>query len=207
MPVRPRLPANKTPWPMKWIALAIVLFIAIYTPITLYFRKPGPGYEAAAEMDKRAAAAAQWVRIEAQTERPAEPAGARTRLGPDATISDAPGHLPDGLRTTLPRPPSLPAEITAAGAAAESAAGAPYQINFICALASANEQLTGAQLFRNGNHLFVVPQAEPIIGSLRARSADAAMLLTVPPGTLKPGRYIVTIAANARAKQWTLEVK
>ncbi|MEI6861243.1 MAG: hypothetical protein WCL04_03230 [Verrucomicrobiota bacterium] len=207
MPVRPRLPATKTPWPLKWVALAIALFIAIYTPLTLYFRKPGPGYEAAADMEKRSAAAAHWVRIDVTTEHPTDPAGARTRLGPDATITETPIRLPDGLRDVLPRSPSLPAEITAAGAAAESAAGSAYQISFISALASANEQLTGALFFRNGDRLVIVPQTEPIAGNLRARTADAAMLLTVPAGALKPGRYTVTIAANARAKQWTLEVK
>ncbi len=206
MPVRPRLPKTKTPWSMKWIALAIVLFIAIYTPLTLHYRKPGPGYEPAAEMEKRIAAAT-WERVDARSESPADPTTARTRLGPDAKISDAPTRLPDGLSEALARPPSLPTEITAVGAAAETTPLIAYQINFICALASADEQLVGAQVFQKGDRLVVLPQMEKITGGPRARSADAVMLLTIPAGTLKPGHYAVTVAAVARAKQWTLEVK
>jgi uncharacterized membrane protein len=53
----------------------------------------------------------------------------------------------------------------------------------------------------------VVTQFEPSANGLRARSSDTVVLLTVPAGVLKPGHYTVTVAASARAKQWTLDVK
>src|SRR5438105_3708911 len=47
-------PKHHEPWPMKWIALAILLFIVPYTYLTLHFRKPGKAFEPYADLSKRA---------------------------------------------------------------------------------------------------------------------------------------------------------
>jgi hypothetical protein len=207
MPVRPRLPENKTPWPMKWVALAILVFIAIYTPLMLKFRKPGHGYEPAAEAERRMAEAAKWAKIEARLEMPVAGAVAPPTPSPAAAIADAPTRLPEGLRDALAGAPALPAEITAVTAPAACGAGEACVINFTGVLASADERLAGVTVFQEGGRIFVLPLTVPSLGGSRARTADAAARVTLPAGALKPGSYTVIVAASARAKQWTLEVK
>jgi hypothetical protein len=207
MPVRPRLPENKTPWPMKWVALAILVFIAIYTPLMLKFRKPGHGYEPAAEAERRMAEAAKWEKIAARLELTAAEAVAPLMPGPAAIVADAPVRLPEGLRDALAGAPALPAEITAVAAPAACGAGEACVISFTCALASADERLDSVMVFQEGGRVFVLPLTVPAVGGPRARTADAAARVTLPAGALKPGRYTVIVAASARAKQWTLEVK
>jgi hypothetical protein len=207
MPVRPRLPASKTPWPMKWIALAIVVFIVPYTWLTLRYRKPEPAYEPAAEAERRAAEAAKWQKLDARFELVADGADAPPATGPAAIILNAPARLPEGLRDALGSVPALPAEITAVDALPGNAAGVACVINFTCALAAADTRLIGAAVFGEGGQLVVLPLTAPMPDGTRARSADVAARVTLPVGALKPGRYTVTIAASSRAKQWTLEVK
>ena len=207
MPVRPRLPANKTPWSLKWIALAIVIFIVPYTWLTLHYRKPEPAYEPAAEAARRAAEAAKWEKVGARFELPADGAAAPPVSGPAAIVLNAPVHLPEGLRDALGSAPTLPAEITTVDALAGCAPDAACVINFTCALAAADARLTGATVYHEGSQLFVLPLVAPMAEGTRASSADTVARVTLPAGALKPGRYTVVIAATARAKQWTLEVK
>lgn len=192
---------------MKWVALAIVVFIAIYTPLMLKFRKPGPAYEPAADAERRMAEAAKWEKIDARFERLAEGADTPMVSGQPAQVTVASSNLPDGLRDALASPPSLPAEITAVSALAENGVGAACAINFTCALSTPEEQLASVQVFRKADRVFVVPQIERSTGGARARSADAAARVTLPAGALKAGHYTVVIAASTRAKQWTLELK
>jgi hypothetical protein len=192
---------------MKWVALAILVFIAIYTPLTLKFRKPGPAYEPAADAERRMAEAAKWEKIDVRFERLT--GGTDTPAPPrqPAQVTVASSNLPDGLRDALAAPPSLPAEITAVSAPAENGTGAACAIHFTCALESAGEQLAGAQVFRKADRVIVVPQIERSAGGSQARTADAAARVTLPAGALQAGRYTVVIAASTRAKQWTLEVR
>jgi hypothetical protein len=207
MPVRPRLPENKTPWPMKWVALAILVFIAIYTPLMLKFRKPGHGYEPAAEAERRMGEAAKWAKIEARLELPVAGLVAPPAPNTPAAVADAPTRLPEGLRDALAGAPALPAEITAVAAPAVCGAGEACVISFTGALASAEERLNSVMVMQEGGRIFVLPITVPAVGGPRARTADAAARVTLPAGALKPGRYTVLIAASVRAKQWTLEVK
>ncbi len=207
MPIRPRLPASKTPWPMKWIALAIVAFIVPYTFLRLHYAKPGPAYEPNAEAEKRAAdPAAGWARIEVRVERPADPARVQTGLEPTAKISTGSGGLPAALPEALARASALPTDISAASAAAQGSAPVAYQVLFTGAF-PADQQLADVLVFQRDNRVVIIPQSEPAEGGLRARSDSTAVLLSVPAGTLKPGRYAATLVAAHGSKQWTLEIK
>ena len=69
------MPPARQPWPMKWIVLAIVLFLVPYTFITLHFRKPGPGYLPYQDSKQRATLAkVGYQRITLSVDRPADPA-------------------------------------------------------------------------------------------------------------------------------------
>ena len=63
---------------MKWIVVAILLFIAIYTPITLLYRKPGKTFEPYQDTKDRANTGrllnAGYQRVALGFSRPTDPA-------------------------------------------------------------------------------------------------------------------------------------
>jgi hypothetical protein len=83
----------------------------------------------------------------------------------------------------------------------------PYAIQIACTLPDEKQQLGGADIYVREEQLVIAPTFEPIAGGLLARSRQAAVLLTVPAGALKPGRYTVTLLAERAARTWPLEVK
>jgi hypothetical protein len=196
----------RQPWPMKWILLAILLFIVPYTFITLHYRKPGPAYRPYQDMKDRANVArllsAGYQRITLTAQRPADPA----HPGAAALVTAAPGGVPAGLRSTLIEQPLLPAEILSVAAAPGVNATAPYPIQFTCTLPDNKEQLGGAQLYVRGEELFLLPDFERLTGGLLTRSRENVILLTVPAGALKPGHYQATLVGQHSSKMWTLQV-
>ena len=195
---------------MKWIVIAIIALVVPYTYLTLHFRKPGPAYRPYEALKERANVerllAAGYQRINTLAERPSDPQRIAKTLGASATVIDTPGGLPAGLAATLVETPLLPRSFQSVSAPREAAAFLPYTILFNCTLANQKAQLGGSQLFIKGNTLVIIPQFEPI-GGLIARTNESVVTITVPPGTLKKGRYTVTLAASQRSKQWTVEVK
>ncbi len=208
---KPRLPKDRTPWQMKWIVLAIFLFIVPYTWLTLAYRRPGPAYEPYAEAKDRANTthllAAGWQRLEARIDRPADPQHWRSTIDATAKISDTSPGVPAALGSTLVEAPPLPKGYSAITASGVAGGLLPYPVLFTCALADARQQLTGALLYVMPGSVVIVPQFEAMAGDLTARAADSPVLLTIPASTLKPGRYVVTLAGSDRSQQWPLEVR
>jgi hypothetical protein len=200
-------PNNRQPWPMKWIVLAIVLVAVPYTFLTLRFRKPGPAFQPYEDMKNRANVArllaAGYQRLPLHAQRPAD--GARTAGG--AAVTTVPGGLPDELRTTLVEPLLLPTEITGVIATPATTTLLPYSVHFTCTLPDDRQQLGGADLYLRVDKLVLAPTFERISGDLLARSQQAAVLLTIPGGTLQPGRYTVTLLGEKSSRSWPLEVK
>jgi hypothetical protein len=91
---------DRKPWPMKWIVVSILLFIPIYTYLTLHYRRPGPAFNPYRDMRDRADVIrllkAGYQRIAVDAARPAEDAAVE-----GGASSPAPGGLPDDLRKTL----------------------------------------------------------------------------------------------------------
>ncbi len=192
---------------MKWIVLAILLLIVPYTIVTLRYRKEGPAFEPYEDLKKRANVArlleAGYQRIPIIAQRPADTG----RAAGGAWASPASGGLPEDLRKTLVAPLQLPVEITNVTAAPASDAREPYVIQLACTLPDDKRQLGGADLYVRGETLVIAPTFEPIGETLHARSQHVAVLLTVPGGTLKPGRYAVTLIGERTSRAWTLELK
>jgi len=192
---------------MKWVLVAILLLIVPYTILTLRYRKPGPAFEPYADLKNRANVsrllAAGYQRIPIVAQRPAE--GGRARGG--ASILPAPGGVPADLRSTLVEPLQLATEITSVTAAPAAAANQPYAVQIACTLPGDQQQLGGADLYVRGDQLVLAPTFEPTGGGLYARSRQAAVLLTVPAGTLKPGQYTVTLIAERGSRAWPIEVR
>ena len=136
MPAANHRPPPK-PWPMKWIVAAIVLFVAGYTVVNLYFRKPGRPYRPYQDAQDRATTArllaAGWQRLPVDSRRPIEkPASANT---PAAVTRDEAGLGPD-LAAKFAEQPKLLATIDRVVAPAAVAHGADYTAYFTTTLTS-----------------------------------------------------------------------
>jgi hypothetical protein len=198
-------PNDRQPWPMKWIVVAILLLIVPYTIITLRYRKEGKAFEPYVDLKERANVsrllAAGFQRVPIVAARPAD--GPRAPGGADVT--SAAGGIPDALRSTLVDTPLLPVEITSVAAAPTGNSFQPYLIQIACTLPDDHQQLGGADLYIRGEELVLAPTFEQV--ALATRSRSAAVLLTVPPGTIKPGRYRLTLLAQQASRTWPLEMR
>ena len=192
---------------MKWIIIAILAMIVPYTFITLRYRKSGQAFQPYEDMKSRANVsrllAAGYQRIPLIAQRPAD--GARTTGG--AEITTTAGGLPTALRSTLVETPLLPVEIDSVTAAPITTTLLSYVIQLACTLPNDQQQLGGAELFLLDENIVITPTFEPVGGELQTRSRHAAVLLTVPAGALKPGKYSVTVVGERASRAWTLEVK
>lgn len=198
---------NRPPWPLKWIVLAIVVVIVPYTFITLRYRKAGPAFEPYEDLKARANASrllhAGYRRIPIVSTRPAD--GIRAAGGASPTSSA--GGLPAELRTTLVEPPQLPSEIASIIAAPTAIATEPYAIQATCTLPNDRYQLSGADIFVRGETVVIAPTFDHLSGEMSVRSRQSIVLLTIPAETLKPGKYVLTLAAERASHTWPLEVK
>jgi hypothetical protein len=197
---------QRKPWPIKWIVLAIALFIGPYTYIMLHYRKPGRAYEPYHDMKERANTMrllnAGFHRVTVEARRPSDP----VRIANPAPVSSAPGGLPAALRDPLVEIPNLPTTIGRVVAGATANALLAYPIEFTCTSPDNQEQLGGAQIYLRGAQIYITPDFEHLGGDLRARSPDSVVLLTIAAGTVKPGRYHVILIGEKSSKAWTLQV-
>ena len=53
----------------------------------------------------------------------------------------------------------------------------------------------------------IVADFERLGGGLLARTREGSALLTIPPGSLKPGTYRVTLVGERASRTWTLRVR
>jgi hypothetical protein len=198
---------DRQPWPMKWIALAILLAIVPYTIVTLKFRKEQPAFQPYEDMKNRANVArllaAGYQRLPLTVQRPAD--GQHAPGG--AEVGTSAGGIPAELRATLVEPPALPQEITSVSAAPTGNQLFPYLVQFTCELATEKQHLAGADLYVKDNALVLVPTFEPVGGDLATRSRYPVVLVTVPAGALKPGEYRFTLAAERASRTWPVEIR
>ena len=191
---------------MKWIVLAIVVSLVLYTYLTLHFRKAGPAFRPYADITDHANTVrlldAGYQRITVEAELPADPAPA----GPAAAVSSASAGLPAALRDTLIDQPKLPAEIVSVSAAPSVNSMFTYAIGFRCTLPDNKQQLAGAELYVRGGEIIVAPDFDRLAGGLLSRTRENLIRLTVPAGALKPGQYHVTLVGARASKAWTLQV-
>jgi hypothetical protein len=191
---------------MKWIILAIILFIPLYTWLTLRYRRPGPAFRPYQDMRDRADVVrllkAGYRRVAIEASRPAEePAGARTAALP------APGGLPEELKKTLIESPLLPLQIDSVSADSTASSAIDYRIGLSYTLADNKRQLSGAHLYERAGEIVVVADFERLDGGLLARTRQGYALLTVPPGSMQPGTYRVTLVGERTSRLWTLNVR
>lgn len=194
---------------MKWVALVIVVSLAAYTYLTLHYRKPNPAYRAYQDTKDRAGVlrllSAGFQRVVLTAQSPADPS-ARHDNGSAANAAPAAGGLDPDVGSSLLDLPLLPVEITRVTAAASVSALLAYPIQFTCTLSDNKHQLSGAEIYIKDGTLTLLPTFEQLDGGLLARSRESVVLVTLPPGTLKPGSYTVTVVGERASRTWALQV-
>ncbi|MDR1280381.1 MAG: hypothetical protein LBK99_06125 [Opitutaceae bacterium] len=199
---------TRGPWPMKWVALAILVCIVPYTWISLRYRKEAPSYEPA---QAQAGRAGNHQHLVLEAEHPAPP---RDELPPDAFIigrampTPIPAGLPEGLLKIIGIEPRLPESVAAVSTPAEVTAMAPVRIRFSCRVASDRDVLGGTEIYIKENAIVILPTFEELEGELAVRSRNEPVLVTLPAGILKAGvTYDVRLMAASNGFAWNWVVR
>lgn len=194
---------------MKWVVAAIVLFVAGYTGVNLYFRKPGRPYRPYQDAQDRATTArllaGGWQKLPVDSRRPIEkPAVDDT---PAAVTRAAVGLGPD-LTAKFAEQPRLLATIDKVIAPADVARGTDYTAYFTASLPDQKTQIGELALYRKGNELVLIPTLEALPGKeLMSRWSDSTYCVNFPTTTLPPGRYQARLVAKGPAAAWSFTVK
>lgn len=191
---------------MKWIALSIILFMGVYTFLTLEYRKPNRAYEPYNDMKDRGQTrnliTAGYQRIPVRVDRPTNPQSIPT----DAVTTDSPGGIPSSLSESLFDQPALADSYTNLSAAPHSNALMPYTLLVQSVVADQQHQISGAYLYVQNDQVYLVPEIEKLEGSLLSRRRDNLMRLIIPGGAFKPGTYQVQLSGSKSSLNWTLQV-
>ncbi len=191
---------------MKWIVVAILVFIVPYTYLTLKYRKPGKAFEPYQDMKDRANVmrllSAGFQRIDALMERPADARKVAMTVGTSAV----PGGLPPELKSTLVEFPLLPASIDAVRASGIIEPADPYPIEFTCSLSDEKHAPASALVYVHGEEVVILPNFERVADGLMARSFDSRIRITVPASSFKSGSYHVTLVGETASRSWSLQV-
>ena len=194
---------------MRWIVAVIVLFMAGYTAVNLYYRKAGRPYRPYQDAQDRATTArllaAGWQKVPVDARRPTEKPV--TDDAPAAVTRAASGLGPD-LTPKFAELPKLLATIDKVVAPASVAHGADYSAYFTASLPSQKAQVADLALYRKGNEFVLIPTTEPLPGKeLLSRWSDSTYCANFSTAGLPPGRYQARIVAQGPAAAWSFTVK
>lgn len=192
---------------MKWVVVAIVVFIVGYTYINLRYRKPGPGFRPYEDMNNRATTvrllAAGWHRIPVDTRRPADKAP-----GTEAAIKRGSAGMGTEFAACFAEKPKLLATIDRVSARDDVARGSSYTVYFTGSVPDQELQLGSIDLYFRGQEIILLPQTEDLPGKrLLSRWPDADYCVSFPTQALPPGKYEVRLVARGPAAQWTFTVR
>jgi hypothetical protein len=191
---------------MAWVAASIAVFIVGYTFITLHFRKLNRPYEPYHDFKSRAQThtllTAGYQRIVIPADLPTE----ITPIAALASVQPVPGGVPGNLPELLFDKPQLPDSYRDVRAPAHANRLMPYTITFDCIQGNNHQQLGGASIYVRDQTIVILPEYEKLDGELLARRRDNVVRLTIPPDSLKPGRYKVHLAGTHGSFTWPLQV-
>lgn len=193
---------------MKWVVLAIAVFIVGYTLVNVFYRKKGPAFRPYEDMTKRATTArllqAGWQKLPVEFSRPLERPGFTLA----ATAARGGTGLGADLEAAFAERPMLAATIDRVNAPESVARGDAYPIHFTASLADQHLQLGRVEALLREREIVLVPSLEKLPGNnLLSRWKDADYLALLPTDRLAPGRYTVRLTANGPALQWTVVVR
>ena len=205
---KPRKPTPK-PWSMKWIIVAIVIFVVGYTAVNFFYRKKGPAYRPYQDAQDRATTArllaGGWHKIPIETRRPMEKPDLD---GATATISHEIAGLGPDLEAKFAEKPRLLSSIDRVTAPASVAHGATCEVYFTATISKLNAQVGDLALYQHDHELVLVPSIENLPGkALLSRWNDSTYYVSFSTANLAPGKYTMRIAAMAPAATWKFEVR
>jgi hypothetical protein len=190
---------------MRWVVLSILIFIPIYTYLVLHYRKPGKMFEPYKDIRDRADVIrllrAGYRRVAVEATRPVDGAAPRDTAAPSA------GGIPHDLRETIVESPLLPEEIVSVSAAPTAASGIDYPISLTYTQPDNHRQLSGAHVYAKPGEIVIVADFERIEGDLLARTREESAVLDIPPRSIAPGRYRVTLVGEKASRTWALQVR
>lgn len=200
--------SNQKPWPMKWVVVAIVLFMGGYTVVNYFYRKPGPAFRPYEDMNQRATTArlleAGWQKQSVELRRPTE----KPAFGLAAKITRGDAGLGADLTSAFAAKPGLLSSIDRVTAPDEVRRGEMYRLYFSGKLRDQRLQVADAELLRRGNDLVLLPETEKIPGdALLTRWPDGEFFAGVDTSKLEPGRYTMRILSEGPAAVWEFRVR
>lgn len=203
----PKLPGPpRKPWSMKWIVIAIILFVGIYSYLTLKYRKPNHSYEPYNDIKQRGLThnllTAGYQRIPLKVDHPTNP----QPLPATAVASNRSGGLPAKLIESLFDQPALADSYAQLKASAQGNALMPYTIMAQSLTNDERNQVAAAYAYVQHRTVFIVPEIETLDGKLTTRRRDNPVRLVIPGGTLRPGDYEVSLVGAKSSLGWTLQV-
>jgi len=74
-------------------------------------------------------------------------------------------------------------------------------------MADNKRELSGAHLYEKEGEIVIVADFERLPGGLLVRTRDGSALLDIPPGSLRPGTYRVTLVGERASRTWNLRVR
>jgi hypothetical protein len=194
---------------MKWIILAIVIFVVGYTAVNFFYRKKGPAYRPYQDAQDRATTArllaAGWHKLPLDTRRPMEKPALDSAA---ATITRELAGLGPDLESKFAEKPKLISTIDRVTAPASINRGEDYPVYFTATLSKLNTQVGDLSLYQHDHELVLIPSLETLPGKgLLSRWNDSTYFVSFPTSSLPPGRYTMRIVALAPAATWTFTVK
>ena len=211
-PTAPR-PARK-PWPMTWVAIAVVSFIVIHTTVNLVFRKPAPAHEPAAEARERQhrfvkAEKDGWSRYGTTLAVPPNPATAE-QLAP-ITRTPAPANILQAISFDLAGRPERDPVLHTGPTTLETAAVLPadgvlrLRMSFDVSAKPVGFGFVLAYSKENHLHLFLqdenrtIPDEEPL-------PPAPVLELTLPPRVFSAGDWQASLYTKDVILTWSFTV-
>ena len=191
---------------MKWISLAIILFMAGYTLVTLQYRKPNKAYEPYNDMKERGQTrnllSAGYQRIPVRVDRPNNP----ERHESTVVVKTIAGDIPHTLRESLFDQPVMADSYYQLNAGVHANTLMPYVLSVQSVKMDVKHQISAAFVYVRGDRIFIVPEIKKLEGGILSRRPDNTMRLIIPGGAFRPGNYQVTLAGAKFSLSWPLQV-
>jgi hypothetical protein len=197
---------------MKWVVLAIVLFIVGYTVVMVKYRKPNAPYRPYQDNVDRATVtrllSAGYQRSTLQVVRPADPSKSLVLgNGGAAAMLGALGGLPSELDYALVEKPVLAESFASCTAPASVSGGQDYGVLFNAQLPDNDRVITEVMVFRKDKELFLLPVLEKLGGKLQARWRETSVLVSIPTDQFGAGQYRVTLIGSKNSRTWDFSVR
>ena len=198
---------KRKPWPMRWIIIAMILFVAPYTYLTLHYRKPGPSYQPYQDAKEKTVLAHNgYTRISLPSAQPASGMLLPVQGIPASTNSSILGLTPE-LKKALGTAVTIPEAIDSVAAPTIFEHGKTYPFSYGCCTSDLHHALAGTRLYVKDKNVYFITDFEALVGGLSSRDTHTVIALELPSGALEAGSYMFTVVGKNQSRSWHVLVK